>query len=61
MRKSLPKNTADEELITGEELWEQIRYLDPDVNRNGGNFICIVALLLIASLICAVGLYLHVR
>lgn len=60
-RNSLSKKHPDEDLIEGEDLLDAIRYLDPDLNPRRRDFIGIVALLLIASLLCVVGLYLHVR
>jgi hypothetical protein len=60
-RQNLRRKTIDEEPINGEDLFERIRYLDPDLDHRRGDLIGIIVLLLVVFLICAVGLSLHFR
>jgi len=58
-RNSLARKTIDEESLHSEELWNTIRYLDPDSDGKRGNLLAVLAVLLEALLICTVGLSLH--
>jgi hypothetical protein len=60
-RQNLQKRAIDEEIISSEEVWETIRYLDPDLGRKKGDLIGIIALLWVVALLFVIGLALHQR
>lgn len=60
-RHNLQKRAIDEEIISSEEVWETIRYLDPDLRRKKGDLIGIIALLWAVALLFVIGLALHQR
>jgi len=60
-RNSLARKTINEGSLNSEELWNAICYVDPDSDSKRGNLSAVLALLLVALLICAVGLALHFR
>lgn len=60
-RHNLQKRAIDEDVISSEEVWETIRYLDPDLGRKKGDLIGIIALLWVVALLFVIGLALHQR
>lgn len=66
MRRNLVRNAGNEEPGSSEDLWNEIRYLDPDlerVERSSGNsdHAAIIALVFILFLMFVVDWSLHVR
>jgi hypothetical protein len=55
------RKTIDEESLNSEDLWSAIRYLDPDSDRRRGNLPAVIAVLLLAFSVFAIGLCLHFR
>jgi len=55
------KRADDDEMISDQELWSVIRYLDPELDRRANDFAVIIAILAIVSIVCVVYLSLHFR
>ena len=66
MRRNLVRNAGNEEPGRGADVWNEIRYLDPDLQRieaNSGNSdpAAIIAFVFILFLMFVVDWSLHVR
>jgi hypothetical protein len=60
------KNTGDkqaknEEIISDEEIWRTIRYLDPDVKDEASDTAVIIPLLALFAIVCVVVAVLYSR
>lgn len=51
----------DEESLTSEYVWNAIHYLEEDSDGKHGDFIAVIAVLLIALSICVCGVCLYLR
>jgi hypothetical protein len=60
-RKGVARKIIDEELLNSEDVWNAIRYLDPDSDHKGSDLPAVITVLLVALLISAVTLCLHFR
>jgi hypothetical protein len=60
-RKGVARKIIDEELFNSEDVWNTIRYLDPDSDHKRSDLPAVIAVLLVALLITAVSLCLHFR
>ena len=56
------KRADDDEMISDQELWSVIRYLDPETEGRAGDFaVILITLLVIASMVCFVWFLFHLR
>jgi hypothetical protein len=55
------KNAQDEEILSDQEIWWTIRYLDPDVKDKAANGAVIVTLLALVATVCIVVAVLYSR
>jgi hypothetical protein len=65
-RLNMEKNTGDkqakdEEIISDQEIWQTIRYLDPDAKDEASGREVIIPLLAVFAIVCAVVAVLYSR
>jgi hypothetical protein len=51
----------NKEPATNEELWNEIRYLDPDLHRGRGIFTGVITVVLVVLVICGFILYIQLH